>query len=179
MLSQTYVMQPYGFDKVKIATAIVGVCSLAIGLTTFLFFYLIWEDLILAAIFLTTFLSASIVCIIVAIIRHVRKRPIYWGAATYYPQYPPTSYQTPQQPAYFPDYSQRPYENWSQYQYSGSQTPSNYPTYQSTSWDQNSSNWSSWQNPWGGQQRCPTCNQPIRYVGAYQRWLCETCNKWF
>ena len=178
-MSQPYMMRPYGFDKVKIATAIIGVCSLAIGITTFLYFYLIWADLLLAAIFLSTFLSASIICIIVAIIRHFSNKPKYWGGTTYYPQYPQTSYQTSQQPMYNPNYTQRPYENWQQYQYYSNPTPPNYSTNQSTSWARGSPNIPSYQNTQGSQQICPTCNQPIRYVESYQRWYCDACNGWF
>ena len=179
-MSQMYFMRPYDYDKTKIATAIVGVCTLAISITTFLYFYLIWDDLILAAIFLATFLSASLISIIVAIIQHIRNRPkYYWGPAAYYPQQSPTYYQTQQQPTYSPNFSQRPYESWQQYQYYSNQASPYYATLQSQPRFYGRSEWPSSQNIRGIQQGCPKCNRPIRYVESYQRWYCDACNQWF
>lgn len=29
------------------------------------------------------------------------------------------------------------------------------------------------------QYTCPTCNTSLKYINTYQKWLCETCNRWF
>ena len=35
------------------------------------------------------------------------------------------------------------------------------------------------QQPSTGQNVCPTCGRSLVYINTYQRWLCETCNRWF
>lgn len=35
------------------------------------------------------------------------------------------------------------------------------------------------QQPSFSQYTCPTCNRPLKYINTYQKWLCETCNRWF
>ncbi len=173
-----YVMQPYGFDKAKIAAIIIGVCSLGVGFTTFLLLYFYWEELILATIFLTIFLSAGLICIIVAIIRHLgRRQPYYWSTAQYYPQ-SPTAYQAPPQPAQSYDYAQRPAEAGQPHQHYEYQTPPQYVPQQPAQWYYSQPYQPNLQNVWNYPQRCPLCNNPARYAESYQRWYCERCNQW-
>ena len=162
-----YVLRSYGYDKLKIASAIMGVCFLVLGFIFFFYFYLVIESLTYGWIFLGTFITVAIVFFVLTIIRQFTVRPkFYWGPAANYTQYSQGQYQMPQQ--------QPQYYGQQQPQYFGGQASWNQPQYAS----QYGANRSGGQYPSSGQKTCFNCFNPARYINEYQRWYCDLCNRW-
>ncbi len=186
-----YVLRSYGYDKLKIASAIMGVCFLVLGFIFFFYFYLVIGNLTYGWIFLGTFITVAIVFFVLTIIRQFTVRPkFYWGPAANYPQYPQGQYQMPQQQSYYQGYGQTQYYGQQQPQYYGQQQPQYYGQQQpqyvggQASWNQPQyasrygANWSGGQYPSSGQKTCFNCFNPARYINEYQRWYCDLCNRW-
>ncbi len=111
-MSQVYLLQPYGTDKIKIISAIVGICSLLVGLLFFFYFFMILNNMIIGLIFLVTFLAAGIIFLVIGIYRQFKtKTKYYYGPVTQPNQYT-LPHRSPNQYSYYPNYSRRPYGNW-------------------------------------------------------------------
>ncbi|MCW3975022.1 MAG: hypothetical protein NWE86_02125 [Candidatus Bathyarchaeota archaeon] len=182
----SYVLRTYGFDKLKIASIIVGASLLLVGFVFFFYYYLVLNNITIGWIFLGTFITTGVVFFVIAIVRQFTARPkYYWGPAADYPQYPQQqAYPGAQQQAYpgaqqqaYPGVQQQAYPGaQQQYQYYGAQAPQ-YQT-QSQYASGYNAGWPSWQTPQTSQQRCQSCLNPARYINEYQRWYCDLCKRW-
>ncbi|MCW3974734.1 MAG: hypothetical protein NWE86_00630 [Candidatus Bathyarchaeota archaeon] len=111
-MSQTYLLQPYGTDKIKIISVIVGACSLLVGLFFFFYFFLMMSNMILGLIFLITFLTAGIIFLIIGIYRQFKTKPKYYYGPIPQSTQNTLSYPSSSQYSYYPNYSRRPYGNY-------------------------------------------------------------------
>ncbi|KON28373.1 hypothetical protein AC481_01990 [miscellaneous Crenarchaeota group archaeon SMTZ-80] len=111
-MSQVYLLQPYGTDKIKIISVIVGVCSLLVGLLFFFYFFIIISNMILGLIFLVTFLTAGIIFLIIGIYRQFKTKPKYYYGPVPQSTQNTLSRSSSSQYSYYPNYSRRSYGNW-------------------------------------------------------------------
>ncbi len=163
-----FVLQQYDTDKIKIILAIIGICSLAVGLAIFFYFYLILSNMMLGLTFLGVFIIATIIFLILAIFQQFRSKPkYYWGPTSNLNQRNPMPNHFYNRTSHYTNNStQRQFGNWWQYSNFGNTNfqryGSNIPNLRGNSFSHN----------------CPSCNNQIKYANEYQRWYCESCRQW-